>query len=171
MSGQAADRAKRIKDGIPVRVTGELGNRPRDIIGAINQRAYEIFEARGRMSGRDLDDWLQAESELLYPLRLDVEELDNTLIVKGEVHGFSTDEFEVKVEPRLLTIAGEHKQPEESPFKQTALPSPTALRIFRTLELPEEVMTEKAIARLRNGILEVTLPRVSKGAAHSSNAA
>lgn len=31
----------------------------------IAQRAYEIFLARGGEPGRDLDDWLQAESELL----------------------------------------------------------------------------------------------------------
>src|SRR5262245_46105652 len=30
----------------------------------ISQRAYEIFEARGRDHGHDLDDWLQAEREL-----------------------------------------------------------------------------------------------------------
>ena len=31
----------------------------------IAQRAYEIFLARGGEPGYDLDDWLQAESELL----------------------------------------------------------------------------------------------------------
>ena len=31
----------------------------------IAQRAYEIFVARGEQPGHDLDDWLQAESELL----------------------------------------------------------------------------------------------------------
>ena len=31
----------------------------------IAQRAYEIFLARGEEPGHDLDDWLQAESELL----------------------------------------------------------------------------------------------------------
>ena len=28
------------------------------------QRAYELFLARGREDGRDLDDWLNAEREL-----------------------------------------------------------------------------------------------------------
>ena len=28
-------------------------------------RAYELFEERGRIHGRDLDDWLQAENELV----------------------------------------------------------------------------------------------------------
>jgi Protein of unknown function (DUF2934) len=31
----------------------------------IAQRAYEIFQSRGGEPGHDLDDWLQAESELL----------------------------------------------------------------------------------------------------------
>jgi len=30
----------------------------------IRQRAYELYEQRGRDDGRDLDDWLQAECEI-----------------------------------------------------------------------------------------------------------
>jgi hypothetical protein len=30
----------------------------------IQQRAYEVYEQRGRTDGYDLDDWLQAESEI-----------------------------------------------------------------------------------------------------------
>jgi hypothetical protein len=35
------------------------------ITEAIANRAYELFLARGREHGHDLDDWLQAEQELL----------------------------------------------------------------------------------------------------------
>lgn len=35
------------------------------ITEAIARRAYELFLARGAQPGRDLDDWLQAERELL----------------------------------------------------------------------------------------------------------
>ena len=31
----------------------------------IRLRAYELFEARGREHGHDLDDWLRAEAEIL----------------------------------------------------------------------------------------------------------
>ena len=31
----------------------------------IRLRAYALHEARGRKHGRDLDDWLQAEAEIL----------------------------------------------------------------------------------------------------------
>jgi len=30
----------------------------------IRRRAYELYEARGREPGRDLDDWLRAEAEI-----------------------------------------------------------------------------------------------------------
>ena len=30
----------------------------------IRRRAYELYEERGRADGRDLEDWLQAESEV-----------------------------------------------------------------------------------------------------------
>ena len=35
----------------------------------IRVRAYELFEQRGREEGHDLDDWLQAESEITMPAR------------------------------------------------------------------------------------------------------
>jgi hypothetical protein len=33
--------------------------------GLIAQRAYELYEQRGRQEGRALEDWLNAESQLL----------------------------------------------------------------------------------------------------------
>ena len=30
----------------------------------IRRRAYELYEARGRGNGHDLDDWLEAEAEI-----------------------------------------------------------------------------------------------------------
>jgi hypothetical protein len=31
---------------------------------AIRRRAYDLYEARGREDGHDLDDWLHAEEEI-----------------------------------------------------------------------------------------------------------
>jgi hypothetical protein len=38
---------------------------PSDIEERIRQRAYELYEQRGRVDGFALDDWLQAETEIL----------------------------------------------------------------------------------------------------------
>jgi hypothetical protein len=33
--------------------------------GLVAQRAYELYEQRGRQEGQDLEDWLNAERQLL----------------------------------------------------------------------------------------------------------
>lgn len=37
---------------------------PSRIEEQIRKRAYELFEARGREEGRELEDWLRAEQEI-----------------------------------------------------------------------------------------------------------
>ena len=39
-------------------------DRPEELEYQIRQRAYELYEARGREDGHDLDDWLRAEAEI-----------------------------------------------------------------------------------------------------------
>jgi hypothetical protein len=41
-----------------------VGNDPEELERQIGRRAYEIYEARGREDGHDLDDWLRAEEEI-----------------------------------------------------------------------------------------------------------
>ena len=72
----------------------------------IARRAFEIFESNGRTLGRDLEDWFQAEGELLHPVHVTLTESGDTIEVKAEVPGFSEKELEISVEPRRLTIAG-----------------------------------------------------------------
>jgi hypothetical protein len=40
--------------------------RPTEVDVRINRRAYEFYVARGREAGHDVDDWLQAEREILW---------------------------------------------------------------------------------------------------------
>lgn len=35
-----------------------------DRLEKIRQRAYELYDARGREEGHDFDDWLKAEAEI-----------------------------------------------------------------------------------------------------------
>jgi len=37
---------------------------PNIVLEQIAQRAYELYEARGREDGHDLEDWLRAEREI-----------------------------------------------------------------------------------------------------------
>ncbi len=42
----------------------EANPSPEEVQEQIRQRAYALYEARGREDGHELDDWLRAESEV-----------------------------------------------------------------------------------------------------------
>jgi len=52
----------------PTATTNQLATKVRkstpDLQEQIRRRAHELYEQRGRDEGRELEDWLQAESEV-----------------------------------------------------------------------------------------------------------
>ena len=48
----------------PKKPAATVTNEPQELEHQIRSRAYELFEARGRGDGHDIEDWLQAETEL-----------------------------------------------------------------------------------------------------------
>jgi hypothetical protein len=49
---------------MPSRTTHQITKSTRELQEQIRRRAYELYEQRGRDDGHELDDWLQAESEV-----------------------------------------------------------------------------------------------------------
>ena len=47
-----------------LRATNPTTESTSDLQEHIRRRAYELYEQRGRNGGHDLNDWLQAESEM-----------------------------------------------------------------------------------------------------------
>ena len=124
---------------------------------SIARRAFEIFQERGRAHGSDLEDWLRAETELFHTAHLAVAETDEALAVSAEVPGFRAEELDVSVEPHRLTISGTRRTPPS--IRRTIYCDPCSTRIFRALGLPVEVDPKKATAVLKDGILELTIPK------------
>jgi HSP20 family protein len=140
----------------------EIFSRMERIHDLIQRRAFEIFDRGGRFLGRDLSDWFQAEAELLHPVHLEIEELDEALKVWAEVPGFAAKELDIHVEPRRLTIAGKHEhKKEENKNGKTIYSELCAEEILRTIALPSTVEPSKVTAELKDGILSIELPKVA----------
>ena len=97
---------------IVIRSTG-LSMEAKEMFDTIAKRAYEIFEAKGRAKGRDLDHWLQAEAELFEPATLHVKESPEGVTVLADVRGFAPKDLEIDLEPKRVTIIGKHRRPTE----------------------------------------------------------
>jgi HSP20 family protein len=141
--------------------TGDVFDRMQQSYDEIARRAFEIFDNNGRWLGHDLEDWFRAESELLHPVHLEIAESDGNLTVQAEVPGFSTKELEIHVEPRRLTIAGKHEAQEESKKGKTIYSERCAKEILRVVDLPAEVDSSKVSAMLKDGILQIELPKAA----------
>jgi HSP20 family protein len=128
---------------------------------AISHRAYEFFETRGRELGHELEDWFRAESEVLRRVPVEIQESDKQLIVRAELPGFSASEIQVNVEPRRLSISGKVEPTAESTAEKAVYTDRRPNRFCRLLDLPAEVDPRQAAASLKNGILELTLPKAA----------
>jgi HSP20 family protein len=123
----------------------------------ISRRAFELFERDGRANGNHMRHWLEAESELLHPVHIRMEESDAEIVLHAEVPGFSANDLEVNVEPRRVTITGRRESKKESKEGQALYAEECSNEIFRSLELPSEVNSNKVSATLKDGILDIQL--------------
>ncbi|MBI2817896.1 MAG: Hsp20 family protein [Acidobacteria bacterium] len=128
----------------------------------ITRRAFEIFEHAGHVQGHDLEHWLQAESELLHPAHIEVIEKDGQVTVRAETPGFSAKDLEVSLDGRRLTISGKRESKEEAKDgSKTLYTECCSDELLRVIDLPEDVNAEKATASLKDGLLEIALPKAA----------
>jgi len=142
----------------PVR-TENLFERADAIFDTIAKRAYELFNTNGHTFGHEVEDWLKAEQELLHPVHLDVSETGEAFNVKAEVPGFTEKELHINVEPRRLAISGKRESKKEEKKGKTICSEMCSDEIMRVVDLPADVEAEKATATLKNGVLELHLPK------------
>src|SRR5213594_5086742 len=70
----------------------------------IMQRAYDLFERNGRLFGRDLDYWLQAERELLWKPALELRETDGEFVLEVAVPGVDPKDIDIEVMPEYIVL-------------------------------------------------------------------
>jgi HSP20 family protein len=130
-----------------------------DLFDAISRRAYELYELEGRIDGNHTRHWLEAERELLHPVHMKIVETEGGFTVRAELPGFTANDIEVTVEPRRVTITGKRESRDDSKQGDAAYSEESLDEIYRTLELPGEVNVMKVTATLKEGILDVRLPK------------
>lgn len=157
--GSAAQTQPTQEQSVRVRIGG-MTDDIKETVEAIGRRAFDIFERKGRALGHALSDWLEAEGQLLHPVRLELCESDESYRIRAEVPGFSTRQLDVQIEPQRVTITGNREAAEEKQMKRIYSEWPSN-RILRTIDLPAEVNVENVKATLKDGILEVELFKTS----------
>ncbi|MBS1789962.1 MAG: Hsp20 family protein [Acidobacteria bacterium] len=145
----------------PIFVEAEkLLARLEEVTKAVAHRAYEFFEERGRQFGNELEDWFRAEAELLRYVPATMKEDENQYTIRAEVPGFKANEIKISVEPKRLILEGNSEQSAEEKSEKVVFSERRTHQFCRSFRLPVEVETDKVTANLKDGLLEITLPKM-----------
>lgn len=96
---------------------------------------------------------------------LDIEENDESIVVRAELPGMNKDDIKISLSDDTLTIAGERKMESEKKGKTYYRMERAYGKFQRTVTLPAEVEGEKAKASYKAGVLELVLPKSEKSKA------
>jgi HSP20 family protein len=161
---------------------------PAKKLEAVKSETPQGVTSRGRAlrSFEDMEQWFQdmfprmmrpvnwewpTISQMPHPFegktpRVDVIDRDEDVLVKAELPGVEKKDLDIKVTDHTVTIKGTSRY-ERKEEKGDYYRSEMAQGIItRTVSLPSEVDGEKAKAVFKDGLLELTLPKIPERNEH-----
>jgi HSP20 family protein len=122
-------------------------------------KAYDFFLERGGGFGREIDDWFNAEKEILRFVPVQVAESNGTVRVRADIAGFKPEEVEISIKDDVLMISGKTEASLEKNDENVVYSDFKSNQFFRKMTLPMPVDADKAIAEIKDGMLNISLPK------------
>jgi HSP20 family protein len=115
-----------------------------------------------RVFDRMLGHYPRERVEGLWAPLVDVEETKDNIVARVELPGMKKEDIKVTLTNNMLTISGERKHQTEEKSKTYYRIERSYGKFQRTVELPSEVVADKAKANYKDGILELVIPKSEK---------
>jgi HSP20 family protein len=124
-------------------------------LSSIQEKMNQLFEdtlsrTRGREEGLAAGMWTPA---------VDIYETGESVVVKAELPGLTKEQVGIEVKDGILTLKGERKVEREVKEENYHRVERAYGTFQRSFSLPASVDQEKIGATLKDGVLEVTLPK------------
>lgn len=94
-------------------------------------------------------------------MRVDLVDSGEEFVATVDLPGFEREDIDVRVANHALTIDAERDERLDDSDEQMLRRERHRRSLHRTIELPEEVEDEDVTARMKNGVLTITLPKSS----------
>jgi HSP20 family protein len=143
---------------LPIRKTKSIFDEIDRMQDRIMRRAYDIFSENGGIFGRDMDDWLRAERELVWKPAIELEEKDDEFRLQIATPGVDSKNIDIEVTPEdILVKADVHHEHKEKKGEVYACEFESG-NLFRSIHLPKKIDPDKVKAEFKNGMLSLTAP-------------
>lgn len=93
-------------------------------------------------------------------MKVDVAESNGAYTVMAEMPGVKKEDLEITIDGAQVTLSAEVKREREASAEERVLHAERVFgKLTRSFALPQEVDEQKAQAKLRDGVLELVLPK------------
>jgi len=151
------EKGKEIQKAVPAR-----GLHPLEEMERMMERVFGDFPRRGwlRPWRAEWPAWDEIP-ELRMP-KVDVIDREEDVLVRAELPGVEKKDLEISTTDTTVTIKATTRHEEKEEKGDYYRCEISRGSIARTVALPAEVKSDKAKASLKDGVLELTLPKVEK---------
>jgi HSP20 family protein len=127
-------------------------------MSALQERMNRLFSdvrAQAPVQGEEIvqGTWVPA---------VDIFETNEAIVIKAELPGITAKDISVEVKDNTLTLKGEKKFEKEVKEENYHRVERSYGSFQRAFTLPGTIQQEKVKAKLRDGILEINLPKVEE---------
>lgn len=109
-----------------------------------------------------LDDFFTLSPSTTRALNADMWEQDEKVFVKMALPGLKEDDVKIKVEDNMLSISASRKEEEKEDSSKKYYYRSMESSYEQRFNLPCKVDSDKAEAKMENGVLTITLPKAEE---------
>lgn len=125
--------------------------RPMSLLDQLQNEMSSLFHTPALEANFGTEEWAPA---------VDIKELDNSFVIHADLPGVKSEDIDVTTEQGVLTIKGERdsqKEEEKDHYRRVERFSGSFMRRFT---LPETADLDHIDAVTKDGVLELTIPKV-----------
>lgn len=118
---------------------------------------------------RDLDDffnWPTRSRPQIFSPAVDIQEQEDSFVIKADLPGMSKDAIEIQVENDTLTLSGKREQSSEEENSGVRVKERSYGSFCRSFRLGPKVAVGEIDASYDNGVLTLKLPKAEEAKPH-----
>jgi HSP20 family protein len=124
----------------------------------IEQRAFGFFQQRGAVAGSAAEDWVRAESEVVWVPTSELIETENQFLLRVAVPGVKAKDIKATCLPDAIVVQVDTPCQEKAKKGRMLFSEFNQKRLLRRYDLPAQIEVDKTTATVSYGILQIAAP-------------
>jgi HSP20 family protein len=122
---------------------------------------YEPWGLLNRLR-RELDQTFESNHDATWTPAVDIHEEAKQFVVHADLPGVTAKDIEITAEKGVLALRGSRNFEQKTDDGHYSRIERVTGKFVRTFTLPENVATDQINAKFKDGVLELTIPKIAK---------